>query len=589
MRYTYSKSSIENLKNTVDIVDVISRRVELKRAGANYKACCPFHKEKTPSFMVSESRQYFTCFGCGEKGDVFEFMMKYYNLDFAEAVEKLAEEYGVRLEKKGVSDDGLSRLHEINRMAARFFYEALTSGPNPGYTYMKGRGLSNSTIKKFGIGYADDKWTSLYDHLKKNGVSDKDMMDLGLVSQKNGKYFDRFRNRVIFPIINTSGKVIAFGGRALDKDAQAKYLNSPESKVYLKKNNLYGLNITRGNAVRDGYMILVEGYMDAVSLYQHGVENVAASCGTALTDEQARLLKRYTNDVVLSYDADSAGRKAALRGIEILRNNGINVRVLHVTDGKDPDDFVKMFGKDAYLKLVEDALPYAAYKLDTAKKKYKLNTTEGRIAYLREASKIISDLDPVEEDQYKKIVADDQNVSTSVLTREIEIIRNKASGKAEKTRSTLAADVTANTAPDVELTRVEKNLIRLFMMDSGYLDRIEKEPDLIESPFALKLFVLARDRIKRDGTVDVRSMTDELTDAEQKVFMDIKKNVLIDPQQKEEFFVQCRNTHAAEKLKAEELALSAQLDMAEDEELKSELQRKIMDVRKKILALRNRG
>lgn len=585
MGNVYSKSSIENLKNTVDIVDVISRRVELKRAGANYKACCPFHKEKTPSFMVSESRQYFTCFGCGEKGDVFQFMMKYYNLDFGEAVEKLADEYGIRMEKKGRSDDGLTRLFEVNRLAARFFYNAMTSGPNPGYTYMRGRGLSNSTMKKFGIGYADEKWSSLYEHLKKNGVSDKDMLDLGLVSQKNGKCYDRFRNRVIFPIINTSGKVIGFGGRALEKDAQAKYLNSPESRVFLKKNNLYGLNITRGNAVSSGYMILVEGYMDAISLYQHGVENVAASCGTALTEEQARLLKRYTKDVVLSYDADAAGRKAALRGIEILRKEGLGVKVLHVTDGKDPDDFVKMYGKDAYLDLVGKALPYAAYKLESAKQRYELGTTEGKIAYLREASRIISALDPVEEDQYKRIVADDQGVSTGVLTREIESIRNKESKKAEKTRSTSQpADAQAE-IQDVELTRVEKNLIRLFMMDSKYLDRIEKEPDLIESPFALKLFVLARDRIKKDGTVDVRSMTDELTDAEQKVFMDIRENVLIDPQQKEEFFIQCRNAHEADKLRSEERALSAQLDMAEDEEIISELQRRLMSVRNKILSL----
>ena len=239
MRVSISQASIDQLKDQVNIVDVIGRAVNLKKAGANYKGLCPFHNEKTPSFSVSESRQFFNCFGCGARGDVISFVQRYYNLDFPEAVEKIADEYGIRLEKKGSPGSDLTPYYNANRLAARFFYQTLTSGPNPGYQYMIGRGISPRTMKIFGIGYADERWDSLLKHLESQGVDEKIMRDLGLVSESRGRIYDRFRNRVIFPIISTSGKVIGFGGRALEPDAQAKYLNSPESRIFQKKNHLY--------------------------------------------------------------------------------------------------------------------------------------------------------------------------------------------------------------------------------------------------------------------------------------------------------------------------------------------------------------
>lgn len=245
MSFSFSKEAIEELKNQIDIVDVIGRSVELKRAGANYKGLCPFHNEKTPSFIVSPQKQIFTCFGgCGASGDVVSFVEKYYNLDFNEAVQKLADEYGITLQKTTYNDDR-EKYYQINREAARFFYRNLTEKKNPGYTYMQKRGIKDSIIKKFGLGYAEDSWNSLYDYFKSKGTDEKILVELGLLSQKGDRYYDKFRNRVIFPIINTAGKVIGFGGRAINSEDMPKYLNSPENRVFQKKNNLYALNITR--------------------------------------------------------------------------------------------------------------------------------------------------------------------------------------------------------------------------------------------------------------------------------------------------------------------------------------------------------
>ena len=323
----FSNQTIESLKNQVNIIDIVGRCVPLKRAGSNYKGVCPFHSEKTPSFVVSEQKQIFTCFGCGASGDVIEFVQRYYNLDFNEAIEKIAGEYGITLEKNAYNDRR-EIYYKVNKMAAGFFYRAFTERANKGYAYMKRRGISPAVLKKFGIGYADEQWDSLFRYLQSQGVDKKIILELGLASESRGKCYDKFRDRVIFPIINTAGKVIGFGGRAIDSRDNPKYLNSPESRIFQKKNNLYGLNISRQSAGKAGYIILVEGYMDVIALYQSGVENVAASLGTALTENQAKLIKRYTKDVVLSYDADGAGRAAALRGIEILKSEDCKVKVL---------------------------------------------------------------------------------------------------------------------------------------------------------------------------------------------------------------------------------------------------------------------
>jgi len=310
---TIRDNTIEEIKSRCNIVDIVGRVVPLKRTGANHKGLCPFHNEKTPSFVVSEAKQRFTCFGCGATGDTIEFIQKYYNLEFSEAVEKLAAECGVVIETDFKKSEKKDLQYQINREAATYFYKAFREKANPAATYMQKRGITPEVLNLFGIGYADGEWDSLYQHLKSKGYDEDKLLDLGLISESKGKYYDKFRSRVIFPIISTGGKVIGFGGRSLGDD-MPKYLNSQESSVFQKKNNLYALNLTKQEIGKSGYGILVEGYMDVISLYQYGVRNVAASLGTALTENQARLLKRYTGQVVLSYDADEAGKTPRCEG-----------------------------------------------------------------------------------------------------------------------------------------------------------------------------------------------------------------------------------------------------------------------------------
>lgn len=563
MSVSFSAGSIENLKSRVDIVDVIGQVVPLKRAGSNYKGLCPFHGEKTPSFMVSESRQYFTCFGCGAKGDVIEFVKRYYNMDFVEAVEKLARDYGVTMETRSY-DDHRGEYYEINRMAARFFYDAFTKKANRGYSYMEGRGIAPATLKKFGIGYADGEWDSLYRFMVSQGVEVKKLQELGLVSTGKGKCYDRFRNRVMFPIINTSGKVIGFGGRAVSPEDSPKYLNSPESRIFQKKNNLYGLNISRKAAGDEGFLILVEGYMDVIALYQSGVHNVAASLGTALTENQARLIHRYTKEVVLSYDADRAGRAAALRGIEILRKEGSKVKVLHVTDGKDPDEYVKKNGRDAFLELVGNALSYGEYKLESAKLGYDLSIDEDRLDYMKKAVEIIAAMSPLEQEIYKKKMAGDLGVAESAIDRELALREDRrASQTAEAGRKTRREE----DAPEEreEISPLEKTLLKLVLTDDDYLPRLAEETEVeLSLPARNILGQALREKKRRpDSVLDVAQLIEGLPEPEGRALQQLMEEILLDPEH-EKVYEECLRTARSEKLAKREQELLTMLSMADE-------------------------
>ena len=408
---------VEEIKNRANIVDVIGRVVNLKKAGSNYKGLCPFHNEKTPSFIVSEEKQIFTCFGCGESGDVISFVEKYNNLDFKGACELLAGEYGIEMDASFGGNPRKKELHEVNRLAARFFYRALREKANPAYTYMKGRGISEETMNSFGIGYADGQWDSLIRALEAQGIKRDTLIEVGLATSSGGRVYDKFRDRVIFPIINTGGKVIGFGGRILG-DGTPKYLNSPESIVFQKKNNLYGLNLTGREVKKADRIILVEGYMDVISLYQAGVRNVAASLGTALTENQATLIKRYTKNVVLSYDADEAGQNAAMRGTDILYQADCQARVLRVTDGKDPDEFIQSQGREAFDQLVENAQAYGDFKIRRFREKYDLADEQQRLAFLREMITELRKMKPMEADLYIRKVAEETGISERAIRME---------------------------------------------------------------------------------------------------------------------------------------------------------------------------
>ncbi len=504
----------DELKAQLNIVDIIGREVNLKKSGSNYMGLCPFHSEKTPSFSVNEGKQFYHCFGCGKSGDVIGFVQEYYKLPFMEAVEKLATENGIKLPERRSSGPKIDydKYHSINAKAARFFYNCLGIKGNKGLAYLKKRGLSKETITSFGLGYAPSSGHALVDHLRKEGVSDDDMLKLGLANQgKNGLY-DKFRDRVMFPIISTQDKVIGFGGRAIG-DYKPKYLNSPESEIFLKKNNLFGLNLTKKEIDKDQRAIIVEGYMDMISLYQNGIRNVAASLGTALTLNQARLLCRYSKNIVLSYDSDSAGINAALRGIDVINEAGGKPRVMHVTDGKDPDDFVRAHGKEAFLKLVDNAMPATDYKLRLARRGFDLKNDRDILDYIDRVVPILKNLGPVEQDIYVRKLASEFGISESAINMAVKaggdnnVTVNSRTNRAGGERA--VRDSVRKTANTGYYDRFEMAFVILAMNDPRYLKRFRDDGIVFGSALANKI-LLVEESLCRDSQTAVRGISKEM-------------------------------------------------------------------------------
>ena len=565
-RNSYNFNNVDEIKSRCNIVDVIGRVVTLKKAGSSYKGLCPFHNEKTPSFSVDEGRQTYKCFGCGEGGDVISFVEKYYNLDFMEAMEMLAREYGIELRKSSGGNSKKNKEYlEINRQAARFFYKAMREHNNPGYTYMRRRGISDETLNTFGIGYADDEWTSLTDHLTEQGYEPSKLVEVGLCSEKDGRYYDKFRGRVIFPIIDTGGKVIGFGGRII-ADGEPKYLNSRESSVFLKKNNLYGLNVTKDYIKKEGRIILVEGYMDVISLYQAGVRNVSASLGTALTDNQARLIKRFTSDVILSYDADNAGQKAALRGLDILYAEDLRARVLVVTDGKDPDEFVKANGRDAYLALADSALPYGDYKLKKAAELYDLNDQQQKLRYVRDAICILRGMKPVEADMYIGGLAAQTGISELAIRREYE------SPEDSQGRSAFASAI-GRQQSGAEVSEAEQQLLKLMLLDSDYVNIPEDiRNDVFNDTVSANVYAAIKAADKGERPLDMNLINDQL-DVDSARFLSTVTEKIIPGDKEDDIYEDCIRFIRQQKLRREEAQIAARLN---DPALNSEEAQKLM-------------
>jgi len=570
---SFTKRSVENLKEQVDIVEVIGRVVQLKRAGASHKGLCPFHSEKTPSFSVSGQKQYFTCFGCGASGDVIEFVRRYYNLEFNDAVEKLGKEYGIELEESHSRGPDLEPYYRANKAAAEFFYKCFTEKANKGYSYMKKRGIDPKLLKRFGIGYADEEWDSLHKHLTGLGFDPEMLVELGLSAKRGDRYYDKFRNRVIFPIINTSGKVIGFGGRRIDPNDNPKYLNSPESRVFSKKNMLYGLNLSRKAVAEAGFIILVEGYMDTIGIYRAGIENVAASLGTALTENQARLIKRYTNDVILLYDSDAAGRNAALRGMEILKKEGLRVRVLHVTDGKDPDEFVLEKGRDEFLKLLDKALPYGEYRIEAIRSRHDISNEEGRIECLKEIASELRSYSPVEQDVYIRRVSQDMGVSETALRREIGL-----DGSAPGSRRPERAE-DPEKEPD-PLSPVEKDLIRLAILHPEMTDKVSEAFDSLSSDSGTAIISAISDECSAGDGFDLRRVMDGLDEPLRTMLRDIASEdiPIADP---DALLADCLSRKRVEALKKKEQMLISMLDGASEED-QGRMMEQIQNIRREI-------
>ena len=418
----YSDEIIEEVRSRNDIVDIISSYVKLKRKGSSYMGLCPFHNEKTPSFSVSSSKQMYHRFGCGVGGNVFTFVMEYENYSFTEAVKYLADRAGVKLPEGEASTqekqkaEYRSRLLEVNKEAAKFYYAQLRSSHGAvGYQYLKDRELSDETIRHFGLGYAG-KTVSLYHYLKQKGYEDQLLLDSGLftMDESRGAY-DKFWNRVMFPIMDVNHKVIGFGGRVMG-DAKPKYLNSPETKVFDKSRNLFGLNFAK--SARNRQMILCEGYMDVIALHQAGFTNAVASLGTAFTGLQANLLKRYADEVLLTYDSDEAGVKAALRAIPILKEAGLFARIIHMEPYKDPDEFIKNLGKDAFQERIRDAQNSLFFEVDKLALAYNLNDPEGKTNFTHSLAKRLAYIeDEVARNNYVDALANQYLMEKEMLRR----------------------------------------------------------------------------------------------------------------------------------------------------------------------------
>lgn len=419
----YSEELIEEIRSSNDIVDVISQYVILKRSGRNFFGLCPFHKEKSPSFSVSPDKQIFHCFGCGVGGNVIHFVSKIENLGFKDTLEMLANRVNIQLPELDGYDSDVnaklkSRLYELNQATATFYHENLYKpSSKEAQEYIKKRKLDNNTLKSFLIGYSG-VFDELYTYLKSKGFSENEILASGLVNKnENGRFIDRFRRRLMFPIQDVRNRVIAFGGRVLD-DSKPKYINSAENLVYSKGRHLFGLNLAKNSQKKN--LIIVEGYMDCISLYQRGITNVVASLGTALTEAQGRLLRKHSEQVIIGYDADGAGQAATIRGMEILQNLGCDIRILQIEGAKDPDEFVVKYGPERFNKYVENAISLIEFKIKILKKDLNLENANDKIKFLKEIAKLLSKVNSdLEKEIYLDKISKTYNISKDAVQAEI--------------------------------------------------------------------------------------------------------------------------------------------------------------------------
>lgn len=441
MAIRISDNMISQICDENDIIDYVSRYVSLKKTGRDYSGLCPFHNEKTPSFHVSREKQLFHCFGCGASGNLVQFVMRTENLDFIDALKQLADNAGIIIPEDG---DGFSnathekkkRILEMNRVAARFFHSCLTDGQIGaiGQKYFQNRNIYPKTVTVYGLGFAPDSRDMLLKHLAENGFKTEEVVDGGLAVSRDGKIYDKFRNRVMFPIIDVRGNVIGFGGRIMHDQKEIngykipKYLNSPETPVFDKGRNLFSLNLAKNAKTTE--IILCEGYMDVISVYQAGIKNIVATLGTAITENQAKLMLRYGNEILICYDSDEAGTKAALRAIDIISNVGGRARVIRLKNAKDPDEYINKNGIEKFKEAVRNALPSTEFKISLIKKQYDVTTTDGKILFIDEVVNIFTKLkDAVEIDAYITKVADDTGISREAILSKYREKTSKGSYK----------------------------------------------------------------------------------------------------------------------------------------------------------------
>ena len=518
---------LDDLIARTDLVDLVSESVRLTKKGNSYWGCCPFHSEKTPSFHVVPDRQIYKCFGCGKGGGAINYVMELENLPYRDAVAVLAKRVGMEVpEYQGSSPDMQRRrekLLEMNKQAARLFHQWLNSPEGAhGLQYLQKRGLSKQTLTRFGLGFAPDSWDALINAMMKQGYEKRDLLDAGLaVSNKDGRIYDRFRNRVMFPIIDVRGNVIGFGGRVMD-DSTPKYLNSPDTPVYNKSRNVFALNIAKTS--KAGRVILTEGYMDTIALHQAGFDSAVASLGTSLTAEHAQLLARYFQQAVIAYDSDGAGVSAAQRAIPLLEKAGLKVRVLRMTGAKDPDEYIKAFGKDAFARLLDQSENQVDYRLDQIRKKFNLEDDVQRVSFLQEAAQLIASLQsPVEREIYGGHAAQTAGISAEAMAQEVKKAFNARVRKQDKQRERRDLSPATKLQPDarslrydnIRSARAEEGVIRLLFLDAGlaqYMDGLTSRE--FSSPLLGKVYDQIMARLEQGSTPQLPSMAEALTGEE---------------------------------------------------------------------------
>ncbi|MBN1594172.1 MAG: DNA primase [Candidatus Coatesbacteria bacterium] len=521
----YSQNQIDEVRDRADIVQVISEYLTLRPAGQNFKANCPFHKEKTPSFMVNPSRQMFRCFGCGESGNVFGFLMKINGMTFVEAVRTLASRYGVSLESvDGEEADRSARLRqnflEINRKVAAHFQRNLANDETGARAleYLRARGVSDDSIRTFQIGWARDGWDDI---CKTFGSKPSDLellMALGLVAKsKQGSYYDRFRARIVFPIIDISGNVRGFGGRILGSEVsrdeereEAKYLNSPESPVYQKGRILYGLNQARDSVRSEGFVTLVEGYMDVIALFEAGIHNVVATCGTALTPQQCGLIKRYTERPVVFFDSDSAGTTASIRSFALFTSEGLRPLAFKAGGEFDPDDYVKEVGGTRLMEELRQAVPFPEFLINEALRKHDIKKVEGKLAVLKEALPSFTQLTQIEVNHYVRLLADELSVEQEAVFAEL--------GKLSR-KPRIGDEIPA--LKEREFNIEERDLVTLVAIDTEALGLASEtvSPDLITSPFLREVFMICLESYQKGTEMVPSALLDRFDDPAHRDFI----------------------------------------------------------------------
>ena len=506
------------------IEDVVGQYVQLKRSGSNLFGLCPFHGEKTASFSVSPDKGIYYCFGCHKGGGVINFQMEIEGLSYPDAVRALAKRAGMEVPEDEQYQSRYrrqERLWALHKEAARFFHAQLYAPIGASaLQYALNRGMSKATLTRFGIGYAPESWTALVDTLRRKGYTDQELRDSGLVtiSRKNGNLFDRFRDRLMFPIIDVRGNVIGFGGRIMsDKDkSAAKYLNSPETLIFNKRKNLFALNLAKKSKL--GYLILVEGYMDAIALHQYGFDCAVASLGTALTEDGANLLSRYTDQVVLIYDGDAAGQNASQRAIPILEKAGLQVKVLQMRDAKDPDEFLKKFGADRFKLLLEESSNRIEYQLNAIARKYNLQEDNQKVKYLQESAELVGTLgSAVQREVYGGRVAELAGISADAMKLEIDRARKRRIAREKKQQEKLDLSPTRSLQPksrsirysNMKSAMAEEMLLALILREPALLSKTKGlRPDMFSSELLGKVYGQLNERYQNGYDVSLSGLSD---------------------------------------------------------------------------------